>query len=395
MRSTIKFLTCAAVAILTAAGASAQETEYLNEARPKDPNVPENSNERVYLHGMQAGRRKLIRIPDVPGYRTLKCDFHIHTIYADAEVYPRGRVREAWADGLDAIAMTEHVGTYKNEVEHLKDQNLPWNIAAKEGAAYGMIVVHGAEITREKPFGHMNALFVKDCNAFSTDKYVKGKDGKYIVSEGGWRINREETLRSDIKAAIDQGAFILWNHPGWPDKRSDMYALQKKMLDEGHINGVELCNHFEWYPKVLEWFDTFHIPMFANTDAHNPTNIDFGRCIRPMTLVLAKEYTEEALREAMFDGRIVAFFDQKLAGDAKWVEAIVRECLKIRVINEKKGVLEITNDTDVELQTLWGRHMAPVIFYPGTAMRVTLPKGTEVEFLNCYTGTKTLKIKLW
>ena len=230
---------------MAAAGASAQNFEYLEEARPKDPDVPENSVERVYLHGMQAGRRKLVRIPDVPGYRTLKCDFHIHTIYADAEVYPRGRVREAWADGLDVIAMTEHVGTYKNEVEKLKDQDLPWRIAAKEAANYGMIVVHGAEITRDKPFGHMNALFVKDCNAFSTDKYVKDENGKLVISEGGWKINNE-TMESDIQAAIDQDAFILWNHPGWPDNRSDFYALQKKLLDEGHLNGVEICNHFEW-----------------------------------------------------------------------------------------------------------------------------------------------------
>ena len=70
-----------------------------------------------------------------------------------------------------------------------------------------------------------------------------------------------------------------------------------------------------------------------------------------------------------------------------------------KMIKDGKSIalceVDITNDSDIELQTLWGRHMAPVIFYPGTALRVTLPKNTEVEFLNCYTGTKTLKISLW
>lgn len=376
-------------------GASAQTTEFLETPGLKNPDVPENSADRVFLHGMQGGRRKLVRIPDVPGYKTLKCDFHIHTIYADAEVYPKGRVREAWADGLDVIAMTEHIGTFKNKIENLTDQNLPWEIAAAEGRNYGMIVVHGAEITREKPFGHMNALFVKDCNAFAVNKYAKDKNGKTVTLETGWRKNDPKTMASDIKAAIDQDCFILWNHPGWPDKKSDFYTIQKELLDSGHLNGIELCNHSEWYPKVLDWFDEFHIPMFANTDCHNPTNLDFGRCIRPMTLVLAEEYTEESLREAMFEGRILAFFDQKLAGDAKWVEALVRECLKLRVIDEEKGIVEITNVSDIELQTLWDKHMSPVIFYPGTALRTTLKKGSEVEFINCFVGARNLKIQLW
>lgn len=39
--------------------------------------------------------------------------------------------------------------------------------------------------------------------------------------------------------------------------------------------------------------------------------------------------------------------------------------------------------------------MNPVVFYPHKAVRIDLPKGTEVEFANCFTGRKPLKIELW
>ena len=47
--------------------------------------------------------RKEIHIPDIMGYKTLKCDFHMHTIFSDGVVWPEVRVQEAWEEGLDAI----------------------------------------------------------------------------------------------------------------------------------------------------------------------------------------------------------------------------------------------------------------------------------------------------
>ena len=54
--------------------------------------------------------RDPLPVPDIPGYRTLKCDFHMHTVYSDGDVWPTLRVQEAWKDGLDAIAITESRG---------------------------------------------------------------------------------------------------------------------------------------------------------------------------------------------------------------------------------------------------------------------------------------------
>ena len=53
--------------------------------------------------------RNEIDIPDLEGYLTLKCDFHIHTVFSDGTVWPTVRVQEAYKEGLDAISLTEHL----------------------------------------------------------------------------------------------------------------------------------------------------------------------------------------------------------------------------------------------------------------------------------------------
>lgn len=355
---------------------------------------PENSDDRVACYRMMSGVRKVISIPDIDGYKTFKCNFHTHTVYADAHVSPEGRVQEDWYDGLDVMAMTEHVGVHKTGID-MPDRNVPIVKAKAEGAKFGMIVIPGVEITRAKPFGHMNFLFVKDANVFSEDRYLTDKDGEYLTDDFGRKINNDETLQDDIAAALEQDCFIQWNHPGWPDRKCDMYDIHKDMLAKGQIHAVEICNHQEWYPKVLDWFDEYHIPMTANTDQHSPIDYNYGHVIRPMTLVFAKEYTMESIREAMFAGRMVAFWDQTLAGDATWLEQLVHHSLQVRVIDAAKGRIEVTNISDIRFETMYGTHMNPVILYPRSAIIMTVKKGQKIEFLNCYTGRQHLHTNLW
>ena len=50
-----------------------------------------------------------ISFPNIKGYKTLICDLHTHTVFSDGSVWPSIRVAEANKDGLDAIAVTEHI----------------------------------------------------------------------------------------------------------------------------------------------------------------------------------------------------------------------------------------------------------------------------------------------
>lgn len=55
------------------------------------------------------GHNRPIQFPDIPGYQTLKCDFHQHTVFSNGSVWPNIRVQEAVKDGLDAISITDHL----------------------------------------------------------------------------------------------------------------------------------------------------------------------------------------------------------------------------------------------------------------------------------------------
>ena len=57
----------------------------------------------------QTRARIELQFPDLPGHVTLKCDFHMHSVFSDGSVWPTIRVEESWRDGLDAIALTDHV----------------------------------------------------------------------------------------------------------------------------------------------------------------------------------------------------------------------------------------------------------------------------------------------
>ena len=101
--------------------------------------------------------RDRIEIPGFSNYETLKCDFHTHTVFSDGLVWPDARIYEAWQEGLDAIAITDHIEHRINKVILKGDLNESYKIAKKAADDMDFIVIPGAEITRSKPLGHLNA----------------------------------------------------------------------------------------------------------------------------------------------------------------------------------------------------------------------------------------------
>lgn len=64
--------------------------------------------------------RAEIILPQVKGFNCYKGDFHVHTIYSDGGVSPADRITEAWRDGLDIIAITDHYENRKGERNFFK-----------------------------------------------------------------------------------------------------------------------------------------------------------------------------------------------------------------------------------------------------------------------------------
>ncbi|HDR51185.1 MAG TPA: histidinol-phosphatase, partial [Mariniphaga anaerophila] len=130
---------------------------------------------------------KIIHIPNIPGFHTLKCDFHMHTVFSDGTVWPTVRVEEAWREGLDAISITDHIEYRPHSKDVVSDHNRSFEIAEPLAKSLNILLIRGAEITRSMPPGHLNALFIRNANL----------------------LEREDVFDA-LREARDQGAFIFW-----------------------------------------------------------------------------------------------------------------------------------------------------------------------------------------
>jgi len=277
--------------------------------------------------------RQIVRIPDIHGYVTLKCDFHIHTVFSDGIVWPTVRVREAWEEGLDAIAITDHIENQPSKRFVGGDHNSSYDIALPEARARNIILIRAGEITREMPPGHLNALFLSDVNKLDV-----------------------EDPEAAVDAAHEQGGFVFWNHPGWEAQQPDdtvMFPVHKRWIEEGKIHGMEVFNEKEWYPLVLKWTLENDLAVMGNSDIHDVTGhyYDVRYSHRPMTLVFAESRSEEAIKDALFAGRTAAWWGNEVAGKHEILEELFRQSVKIgqpyMVDEDGRSYLEIRNKSDL------------------------------------------------
>ncbi len=303
--------------------------------------------------------RNEIRIPDVGKYKVLKCDFHTHTVFSDGNVWPNMRVVEAWQDGLDAIAITDHIEyrPHKNVLEG--DLNESYKIARKAATENGLIVIQGTEITRSKPLGHLNALFIEDANKMDV------KDELAAIDE-----------------AIRQEAYIIWNHPGWPDDKSTFYPVHEQLIKEGKIHAVEVLNHKEYYPLVFDWFTKHNLAPVACSDVHDLIGRDYVS-LRPITLVLAESRSRNSIRTALFERRTIAFFDNKLVGTPELLKSLVKSCIEVNIISD--NTVLVTNLSDIPFQITGEGKL--YILPGGKTIKMALPSShTTYTIENCFVG---------
>jgi predicted metal-dependent phosphoesterase TrpH len=319
-----------------------------------------NDDVHKYDHWNASYYRNEINIPGFDGYKALKCDFHIHTVFSDGSVWPNIRVQEAWMEGLDVIAMTDHIEYRPHKSIVVADHNESFNIAKREGDRLGIIVIKGSEITRSKPLGHLNALFIKDANALDV------KDPMQAI---------------DIAEA--QGAYIIWNHPGWPDNKSTFYDVHGELIKAGKIDAYEAYNYMESYPLTFDWYSQYGIAPMANTDIHGTVAGDYANAPdwkRPMTLVFAKENTEASIREALEAKRTLAFFNGNLVGDKEYLSKVLDASLQIKKVGER---ISVTNVSDITYKMVLGNDY--YVFPAGKTVIFKKPAG-ELQVKNCFWG---------
>jgi 3',5'-nucleoside bisphosphate phosphatase len=328
-----------------------------------------------------SGQNRVLNLPDIPGYITLKGDFHMHTIFSDGKVWPTYRVDEAVRDGLDAIAISDHLEIYQKDYIPA-DHNAAWKICENYARERNLILVHAAEITRSMPPGHINALFIKDANLINKD-----------------------SVWDAFEAAIKQGAFLQWNHPGWkaqePDGIPKMYDIHKRLLKNGWLKGIEYRN-LEYYPLVLEWCKQYNLTVMGNSDVHGIISESYPKTLynaRPMTLIFAKERTLESLREALFAGRTLVWFNDMIGGKEEFAKPFFYRCITVSkpyYQNNKSLFLEVTNKSDIPYYLVNGPKDGPpaITLEANSITRLIIDKTVSFPLFydvrNIFTGEKTV-----
>ncbi len=299
--------------------------------------------------GQHQHDRKIV-FPDVPSYLTLKCDFHQHTIFSDGKVYPSIRVEEAIKDGLDAISITEHLEHQPHEADipH-PDRNRAYLIALETKERMKdttLIIANGSEITRNMPPGHSNAIFIKDANLLLKDKAI-----------------------DSYREAKKQGAFIFWNHPGLTYQVHDGIAritdLHRQLLKEKLINGIEIVNEHTYSTEALEIALANNLTFIGASDIHGLIDWDYNvqqGGHRPITLVFAKEKTEESIKKALFSGRTAIWFNNTLIGKQELLAPLVKASLVVKDARYQESI--------------WTQHKKPL-----TILNVIIQNTSDAEYI--------------
>ncbi len=291
-------------------------------------------NNQLYGQKQNKYERKLF-FPDIENYKTLLTDFHQHTVFSDGLVWPTIRVDEAVRDGLDAISLTEHLEyqPFSKDIPN-PDRNRAYIVAndfterLNKSIDKKLIIINGQEITRSMPPGHINAIFLDDANKL---------------------LHPNDSLKG-IQEANKQNAFVFWNHPAWPAQRSDGIArldeFHKYLIDKNLLHGIEVVNELYFSEEALDIALKNNLTIMGTSDVHGLIDWLFkvpnddealntnSPGHRPITMVFAKNKSKESIKEALFAGRTVVFYNELLIGKEENLKPLIQKCLLINNIND-------------------------------------------------------------
>lgn len=301
-----------------------------------------------------------ISFPDTDEYRTLVVDLHTHSVFSDGHVWPFIRVEEALRDGLDAVAITEHLEWQPHlaDLPH-PDRNRAFSEAEAAAKGHELLVIPGVEITREPPAGHINAVFISDANALlqPAEPPDAADPVAFYLAAGAW------PAAAAVQAANDQGAFLFWNHPQWTRQQrtgiATMSNFHRQNARKGLLHGIEIANGQSYSEEAFELALKHDLAVIGTSDVHDLIDWDYPPHLgehRPVTLVLAEAATADAIREALFARRSLVWFRQLLLGHREVLAPLVMAALAVTDVHYREAsdvlAFTITNNSDAEFMLM-------------------------------------------
>lgn len=260
-----------------------------------------------------------IPLPALPGTQAMLCDLHMHTVFSDGSVWPRVRVDEAWRLGLHAIAITDHI-EYQPWKDDVKVENLDrsYELAAGPAREHNVLLIRGAEITRDTPPGHFNVVFLREVKPLAVFQQVPKDDNEALINA--------------FAIAAEQGAFIFWNHPGWKGPELGKWGpVQEELLKRGWLHGVEICNGATYYREAHEYALEKNLTLIGTSDIHGP---DLARRTteqehRTLTIAFVEEWSAAGLKAALLAGKTAVWYQDMLIARQPILEGLFAAAVEI------------------------------------------------------------------
>lgn len=311
-----------------------------------------------------AGMDKL-QYPNIKGYITLKSDLHMHTVFSDGYVWPNVRVMEALREGLDAISLTEHIEyqPHKSDIPH-PDRNRAHQLAVEEAKEHDLLIVPGSEITRSAPVGHNNAIFIEDANKLIAD------DPLLPFAE-----------------AKKQNAFVFWNHPAWhnqsPTGNPILSDFQEARIKNNELHGIEVINYFDYAEESLALALKHNLTIMGTSDIHGLIDWDYTEKgnHRPITLIFAKEKSIASLREALFEHRTVAVYNDLFVGRPEFLVPLLEASIEVEHITylENTFVLQVQLKNTTSSDLLFENAMPFTLYNKAPIFNIKAGESTTLE----------------
>jgi hypothetical protein len=239
------------------------------------------------------GVRTDLRFPSIDGREVLVGDFHTHTTHSDGKLSSRERLLEAYLEGYDTIALTDH-GTAAAYAE------------AKDLAkALGVVLIRGLEsgINGEE---HLVLLGIPE-------DYVPNNEHNWARTPEQAAETGRPFYQDRLREAASAGGLVIYPHPdhGWSEAmewgRQQGIIVGCEVLNSATDEGWGTVMHQgrPCYPFALDWIADKGLACMANSDTHAPST---GEPPRARTILLVNERTAAGVLDAIRAGRTLAWF---------------------------------------------------------------------------------------
>ncbi len=158
-------------------------------------------------------------------------------------------------------------------------------------------------------------------------------------------VAAQRSPREVLDAAAAQGAFSFWNHPSFAKTNSNLPKFHASAIKAGVLHGVEIANGDHYYPNAHRLALKHNLALIGTSDVHQLIAWDYDRQKqehRPLTLVLAAERSNDAIRDALFARRTLVWWNHTLIGRKTELQPLLEASVTLdRFTTNSRGHIQL------------------------------------------------------